>query len=120
MATPTPNAAGAAVPNVLRTGGPQEMTSFETRQDHRLRVVIVTPERSVLDERADFVVLPMIDGELGVLPQHAPLVGRVGSGELRITRGNTVSKWQISGGFAQVRADVVTVLTSRAGQGGAV
>lgn len=79
-----------------------------------LRVVIVTPEKAVLDDKAEFIVLPMVDGELGVLPQHAPLVGRIGKGELRITKDGAVTKWQIAGGFAQIRKDVVTVLTEKA------
>ncbi len=79
-----------------------------------LQVVIVTPEKAVLDERAEFVVLPMIDGELGILPQHVAMIGRLGNGELRITQAGKVQKWQLVGGFAQVRGDVVTVLTGRA------
>jgi F-type H+-transporting ATPase subunit epsilon len=78
-----------------------------------LKCVIVTPEKAVLDEAADFVVLPLLDGELGVLPSRAPMIGRIGKGELRITQGGQVKKYQIEGGFAQVRANVVTVLTSR-------
>ncbi|MCE9532900.1 MAG: ATP synthase F1 subunit epsilon [Planctomycetes bacterium] len=85
-----------------------------------LQVVIVTPEKAVLDEKADFIVLPMVDGELGVLPLHAPLIGRLGTGELRITVGTKVQKWNVSGGFAQVRSNVVTVLTSRATVGAVV
>ena len=79
----------------------------------QVRCVIVTPERAVLDTKAEFVVLPMIDGELGVQPQHCALVGRLGKGELRLTVGNEVKKMRIEGGFAQIRANVVTVLTSR-------
>jgi ATP synthase F1 epsilon subunit len=101
-------------PGVMQTGGPEDRMTFHAPHDHRLRCVIVTPERAVLDEKADFVVLPMIDGELGVLPTHAPLIGRLGKGELRITRGDAVTKWQVVGGFAQVRANVVTVLTGQA------
>ena len=104
---------------VFTVGGTEDM-SFHPAHDHRLQCVIVTPERAVLDERADFVVLPMIDGELGVLPSHAPLIGRLGSGELRITRGDAVQKWHITGGFAQVRSNVVTVLTSKATTGAPV
>ena len=52
--------------------------------DKRLQCVIVTPEKAILDEPADMVILPMIDGELGVLPRRAALVGRLGKGELRI------------------------------------
>jgi ATP synthase F1 epsilon subunit len=104
---------------VLQVGGTPDM-SFHPEHDHRLRCVIVTPERAVLDEKADFVVLPMIDGELGILPLHAPLIGRLGNGELRITRNEAVQKWQISGGFAQIRSNVVTVVTSKATAEGTV
>jgi F-type H+-transporting ATPase subunit epsilon len=79
-----------------------------------LRVVVVTPERAVLDEPASFVVLPMFDGEFGVLPGRAAFVGQLGPGELRITTAAGVQKWFVDGGFAQTRADVVNVLTPRA------
>jgi F-type H+-transporting ATPase subunit epsilon len=79
-----------------------------------LRCVVVTPERAVLDEAADFVAVPMADGELGVLPGRLPLIGRLGFGELRVRRGAAQHRYYVDGGFVQVRADVVTVLTSRA------
>src|SRR5438309_2460720 len=79
-----------------------------------LHCVVVTPERVLLDEPADFVALPMYDGELGVLPGRAPLIGRLGFGELRIRQGNQVRRFYIDGGFAQVRNDTVSVLTPRA------
>ena len=79
-----------------------------------LRCVIVTPEKAVLDEPADFVALPMYDGELGVLPGRAPLIGRLGYGELRAQQGGTTRRYFVDGGFAQVRSNVVTVLTARA------
>lgn len=79
-----------------------------------VQCVVVTPERAVLDERVDFVALPMYDGELGVLPGRAPLIGRLGYGELRTRRGEEVHRYFVDGGFAQVRANVVTVLTNRA------
>jgi F-type H+-transporting ATPase subunit epsilon len=79
-----------------------------------LQCVVVTPERALLDEPADFVALPMMDGELGVLPGRAALIGRLGCGELRIRRGDATHRYFVDGGFAQVRADTVTVLTSRA------
>jgi F-type H+-transporting ATPase subunit epsilon len=80
----------------------------------KLRCVVVTPEGSVLDEIADFVALPMYDGELGVLHGRAPLVGRLGFGELRIRQGDRLRRYFVDGGFVQVRANVVTVLTDRA------
>src|SRR6185503_5818701 len=79
-----------------------------------LRVVVVTPERALLDETADFVALPLYDGEVGILPGRAPLVGRLGYGEMRIKKGNQTTSFYVDGGFVQVRANVVTVLTSRA------
>ena len=83
--------------------------------NHRtLQCVVVTPERAVLDERVDFVALPMYDGELGVLPGRAALIGRLGPGELRIRHGEHTQRFFVDGGFAQVRGDVVTVLTPRA------
>src|ERR1700733_7311820 len=79
-----------------------------------LQCVVVTPERAVLDETADFVALPMFDGELGVLPGRLPLIGRLGFGEMRTVKGHETHRYFIDGGFAQVRGNVVTLLTSRA------
>jgi F-type H+-transporting ATPase subunit epsilon len=94
-------------------------TSTEPRRpsesgDRRLQCVVVTPEKTVLDETVDFVALPLFDGELGVLPGRSPLIGRLGFGELRLSEGDTVRRYFLDGGFAQVRDDVVTVLTNRA------
>src|SRR6476469_87520 len=72
-----------------------------------LRCVVVTPERALVDVPADFVALPLYDGEVGILPGRAPLVGRLGYGELRIKRGNQTERYYVDGGFVQVRADVV-------------
>src|SRR5262249_5357796 len=79
-----------------------------------VQCVVVTPERTVLDASVDFVSIPMYDGELGVLPGRAPLIGRLGPGELRPRRGNDVNRYFVDGGFAQVHNNVVTVLTPRA------
>jgi F-type H+-transporting ATPase subunit epsilon len=79
-----------------------------------VQCVVVTPERALVDETVDFVALPMYDGELGVAPGRAALIGRLGYGELRTRRGTTVHRYFVDGGFAEVRANVVTVLTSRA------
>jgi F-type H+-transporting ATPase subunit epsilon len=82
--------------------------------ERELHCVVVTPEKALLDEPADFVAVPMFDGELGVLPGRAPLIGRLGCGELRLRRGMEVRRFYVDGGFVQVRANTVTVLTSRA------
>ena len=82
--------------------------------DKQLQVVVVTPEKTLLDETVDFVALPLYDGELGVLPGRAPLIGRLGYGELRTKQAESVQRYYVDGGFAQVRDNVVTVLTNRA------
>ncbi len=79
-----------------------------------VQVVVVTPERAVLDESADMVILPMFDGELGVLPGRAPIIGRLGAGELRLKTAGVAKRYFVEAGFVQVRSNVVTVLTSRA------
>src|SRR5205085_5096454 len=79
-----------------------------------LRCVVVTPERALLDAEVDFVALPMYDGELGVLPGRAALIGRLGPGELRTRRGADTARFFVDGGFAQVHNNIVTVLTPRA------
>jgi F-type H+-transporting ATPase subunit epsilon len=79
-----------------------------------LQCVVVTPERAVLDEAVDSVVLPMYDGELGVLPGRAAMIGRLGFGELRVQHRGETRRFYIDSGFAEVRNNVVSVLTPRA------
>ncbi|MDB5353547.1 MAG: synthase, epsilon subunit [Planctomycetota bacterium] len=80
----------------------------------RLQCVVVTPERTLFDQPVDFVALPLYDGELGVAPGRAPLIGRLGFGEMRTNVGGVTHRYFLDGGFAQVRENVVTVLTNRA------
>jgi F-type H+-transporting ATPase subunit epsilon len=82
--------------------------------DKRIQCIIVTPERTWLDELVDSVVLPAYDGELGILTGHTPVIARLGYGELRTKTAESVRRYFVDGGFAQVRDDVVTVLTHRA------
>jgi F-type H+-transporting ATPase subunit epsilon len=79
-----------------------------------VRCVVVTPERTLFDQLVESVVLPLYDGELGVLPGRSPLIGRLGYGELRTSQHGATKRYFIDGGFAQVRDNVVTVLTARA------
>src|SRR5712691_9772712 len=72
-----------------------------------LLLEIVTPERLAYSDTVDAVNLPGIEGELGVLPHHAPLVSMLGIGELRIRKGGTEESFAIVGGFLQVRPDRV-------------
>lgn len=79
-----------------------------------LRCIIVTPEKTVLDTAADFVALPLFDGEAGIAPGRAPLIGRLGYGELRVRAGQAQTRYYLDGGFVQVVDNVVSVLTNRA------
>ncbi len=79
-----------------------------------LKLEIVTPERLAYSDEVDAVVLPGIEGELGVLPHHAPLVSMLGLGELRIRKGSTTESFAIVGGFLQVRPDKVVVMAETA------
>ena len=79
-----------------------------------LLLEIVTPERQVFSEEVDSVVCPGIEGELGVLPHHAPLLTTLGVGELRIRRGGEEEFFAIAGGFLQVRPDKVVVMAETA------
>ncbi len=76
-----------------------------------LTLTVVTPEREVLCvEDIDIVVAPGTDGELGLLPRHAPLVTQLQAGTLRYRSGSDENFLTIIGGFLQVMGDTVTVL----------
>jgi len=80
-----------------------------------LKVEIVTAERSVYSEDGvDEVVAPGIEGELTVLPQHAPLLTMIKPGVIRIVKGNEDTDMAITGGFLEVRDDRVTILADAA------
>ena len=77
--------------------------------------IVVTPESTVLDEQTSFVAIPLFDGEKGIGPDHAPLIARLGCGELRLKRaGGETVRLYIDGGFVQVADNVVSLLTDRA------
>ena len=79
-----------------------------------LKCVVVTPERTLLDEPADFVALPLYDGEIGIAPGHSPMIGRLGTGEMRIQGEEGLLRYFVEGGFVEVVGGVVSVLTGRA------
>ena len=80
----------------------------------KLQCIVVTPESTVLDQQADFVALPLYDGEIGIAPGHSPMIGRLGYGELRVVSGGQTQRYYVDGGFVQVAGNVVSVLTNRA------
>ena len=79
-----------------------------------LTLEIVTPKARVFSDTIDTVVIPTVDGEIGILPGHIPLLTQVQDGELRVTKGTVVSFLAVGGGFAQVSGDKVSILAERA------
>ncbi len=79
-----------------------------------LQLDIVTPEKLAYSDEVDAVTLPGSEGELGVLPHHAPLVSTLGAGELRLRKGGAEESFAIVGGFLQVLPDKVVVMAETA------
>jgi F-type H+-transporting ATPase subunit epsilon len=79
-----------------------------------LQCVVVTPEQTALEQEAEFVALPLYDGEIGIAPGHSPLIGRLGYGEMRVRSGGATKTLYVDGGFVEVADNVVSVLTNRA------
>jgi len=79
-----------------------------------IRLEIVTPEKRAYSDDVDVVVLPGSEGELGILPHHAPLISLLGAGELRFRKGTAEESFAIVGGFVQVRPDKVVVMAETA------
>ena len=79
-----------------------------------LTLEIVTPEAKVYSDTIDSVVIPTVDGEIGVLPGHIPLLTQVDDGELRVSKGAETLFLAVSGGFAQIDGDNVRILAENA------
>jgi F-type H+-transporting ATPase subunit epsilon len=79
-----------------------------------MQLEIVSPERRAYADEVDMVVVPGIDGELGILPNHTRLLSALGTGELRIKKGGTETMMFISGGFVEVRPDRVVIMADLA------
>ncbi len=78
-----------------------------------LQLVVVTPETTLLDEPVSGLRFPLFDGQIGVLPGRAPLVGRLGCGELNVTTASGPRSFFVDGGFVQITGATVTLLTAR-------
>jgi len=79
-----------------------------------IRLDIVTAERAVYSEDVDMVIAPGVEGQLGILPHHTPLMTTLQAGELRVRKGGEEVSLAISGGFLEVRPDRVVVLADAA------
>ncbi len=77
----------------------------------KLTLEIVTPEKAVFDELVDEVILPGLEGELGILPGHLPLMTTLKSGRLVAKIGSEQRRFAVHGGFAEVLPNKVIILT---------
>ena len=82
-----------------------------------MRVTVISPEAAMFDGEADAVVAPAYDGEVGILPNHAPFMTLVGEGTLIVRRSESSSRFLIRGGFLQVVDNRVRVVAEHV-QGG--
>ena len=79
-----------------------------------MKVEIITAERVVYSEDVDTLVAPGIEGELGILPHHAPLMTSLQPGEIRVRAGNEETSMAVSGGFVEVMDNKVIILADSA------
>ena len=79
-----------------------------------LHLEVITPERTVYEDDVDMVVAPASEGYVGILPHHVPLFTTLGPGEFKVKKGGVEEILAVFGGFMDVRADRVTVLTDAA------
>jgi F-type H+-transporting ATPase subunit epsilon len=80
----------------------------------KIRLDIVTAERLVYSENVDEVVAPGVEGELGILPEHSPLMTMLAPGELMVKQDGSEVNLAVSGGFMEVRPDRIIILADTA------
>jgi F-type H+-transporting ATPase subunit epsilon len=76
-----------------------------------MQVTVISPEASMFDGEADGVVAPAFDGQVGILPNHAPFMTLLGEGMLTVRQGEAVSRFSVRGGFLQVVDNRVRAVT---------
>ena len=76
-----------------------------------IKLEIITPERKVFDDTVDSVTVPTMTGEVGILPNHAPLISTLKSGVLTVSTKGSSERMVVSGGFLEVSSNKVSVLT---------
>ena len=82
--------------------------------DKRLTLELVTPEKVAWSAPADFVVLPASEGEMGVLPGHQSFLVQLTAGEVRVTEAGEVKRFAVSGGFAEIKENTVSLFAETA------
>ena len=78
-----------------------------------MRVTVISPEAAMFDGEADAVTAPAFDGQVGILPKHAPFMTLLGEGSLKVRHGGTTKSFRVKGGFLQVVADRVRVVAEQ-------
>jgi len=81
-----------------------------------LKITVLSPEKTLFEGSVDSVVAPAYDGEVGILPGHAPMMTLLGKGTLRLGAEGRAGRFNVEGGFLQVVDDAVRVVTERASQ----
>jgi F-type H+-transporting ATPase subunit epsilon len=79
-----------------------------------MHVTVIAPENAVFEGDADAVVAPAFDGEVGILPRHAPFMTLLGDGRLTVRQGSSMTAFRVRGGFLQVVRNTVRVVAEHA------
>jgi F-type H+-transporting ATPase subunit epsilon len=80
----------------------------------KLHITVVTPEKTLISEDADEIIIPTTEGEIAVLPEHIPLLSQITPGELIIKKGNQTENLAVMGGFIEVGKNQITILADYA------
>jgi F-type H+-transporting ATPase subunit epsilon len=78
-----------------------------------MQVLVISPERTVFQGQAESLVAPAHDGEVGILPRHAPFMTLLGKGTLSIRESGAVRKFRVQGGFLQVVSNTVRIVAEQ-------
>lgn len=81
-----------------------------------LNVSVISPEKTMFEGSVDSIVAPAYDGEVGILPGHAPMMTLLGKGTLKLGADGKAGRFNVEGGFLQVVDNAVRVVTERASQ----
>ncbi len=78
-----------------------------------MQVLVISPERTVFEGEAESLVAPAFDGEVGILPKHAPFMTLLGRGTLSIRAGGALRSFRVQGGFLQVVSNTVRIVAEQ-------
>lgn len=77
-----------------------------------IKAEVITPSGIVFKDDVDMVVAPSIDGEIGMMQKHTPLLANLKKGEVRVKKGDSIKKFNIEDGFLEAMPDKVIILTT--------